>query len=297
MRVFNVQHFSLHDGPGIRSTVFFKGCPLTCQWCHNPESISSVPQLKLEVTSCVSCYRCISSCPLNRQSPRECMMCGSCMSCAKRCPTQALSVVGSDVTLDELIKDLIAQKPFYQTSGGGVTLSGGEPLMQAKALVPLLHALKNENIPVLLDTCGYAEWASLAMVSQGVDQVYYDLKCLDPLKHKSVTGVDNLLILDNLKRLCQIHKQITIRRVIIPSVNEGDQERQALIALMKDLGLKRLDLLPYHTYGQNKSEKYKINPKQKAFQKPDDALMKTWLYACEKAGLVVHVEGRNEQKS
>ncbi len=245
--VFNVQRFSLHDGPGLRSTVFMKGCPLSCRWCHNPESQSPHQAFIRMRHRCMSCGRC-SEAELARA-----VVTGRTLEDVAACPTGALQAVGQAIEPTELVKTLLRDRIFFDESGGGVTFSGGEPLMQAAFIIASLQLLQSEGVHTALDTCGFARWQDLREAALHADLVLFDLKLMDETRHKNATGVSNQLILKNLQSLSGLHDQIWIRVAVIPGVNDDDANLDATAGFLQSLpGIRRVDLLPYHATGEAK---------------------------------------------
>jgi len=235
--IFDIQRFSVHDGPGIRTTVFMKGCPLRCRWCHNPEGLSAVAQLQFFEEKCIGCGSCKDRTQL---------------SDAERCPTEALKVCGQDVSEEEIIAEVIKDRVFY-AEDGGVTFSGGECLMQADFVTSVLSRLKEACIHTAIDTSGYAPWESIEKTLPFCDLYLYDIKCIDKEKHKQYTGVDNTLIKENLKRLSVTDKEIWIRIPVIPDFNNNAEEMTAIAKLVSSLpSVKQVTLMPYHTLGASK---------------------------------------------
>jgi len=258
--ISHVQKYSTKDGPGIRSTVFFKGCPLGCLWCSNPELIRPQPDLLYDANKCVSCGTCIDVCPhhalgfdeaqhiyVNRQA------CRASGECVTACPQGALELIGREVSVDALVKELLKDAVFYATSNGGVTFSGGEPLYQSGFIRKVAEALKAENIHIALDTCGDVSWCRFEEVLDVIDLVLYDIKLIDREAHIRFTGRDNDLILANAKMLAMQDIPMHIRLVSIPGVNDSKEELQDRMAFIKELStVERVDLLPYHRYGVGK---------------------------------------------
>lgn len=245
--VFNVQRFSLHDGPGVRSTVFMKGCPLHCAWCHNPESQSSAVTFVRLSHRCMHCSRCsdeeLAAPVVTGRDHRDVAL----------CPTGALQNVGTPTDADALVGTLLRDRIFFDESGGGVTVSGGEPLTQAAFVTDLLHRLQDEGVHTALDTCGFARWADLRDAAAHANLVLYDVKLLDDTRHRAATGVSNQLILDNLQALSAVHRAIWIRIPIVPGINDDHDNLAATAAFLRPLpGIVRVDLLPYHPTGEAK---------------------------------------------
>lgn len=245
--VFNVQRFSIHDGPGVRTTVFLKGCPLACTWCHNPESQSlsasyvRLPQL------CMRCGHCTDE---ELENP---VVVGRGDCDVAECPTGALRRVGDEMAAMALVKTLLRDRIFFDESGGGVTLSGGEPLVQAPFVVELLRLLRTEGVHTAIDTCGFAPWPNLREVAELADLVLYDLKLMDSARHEAATGVSNGLILENLRALADLHPDIWVRIPVIPGVNDDDANVDATAEFVRSVpGLRQVDLLPYHPTGEAK---------------------------------------------
>jgi len=245
-RVFNIQRFSLQDGPGLRTTVFLKGCPLSCAWCHNPEGQALECEVITVETRCIHCGTCKSVCP----SPELCMRCGT---CARACPTGARQLIGRDVTSNDLVTEVLRDRPFFDESGGGVTFSGGEPLLQAPFLMECLARLKADGIHLVLDTCGFAHRDSLLKAALLADLVLFDLKLIDSDRHAAATGKRNERIVENLAALGQARVPIWIRVPVIPGINDDDANLDATAELAAGTpGVCRVDLLPYHTTGVSK---------------------------------------------
>lgn len=254
--IFNIQRFSIHDGPGIRTTVFLKGCPLNCAWCHNPESQYFLPEIMVQADRCQGCGACVRSCSQEhvlitdgRRQPTKCSACGACVT---TCPHDALKLVGQKQTVDQVMQEVMKDELFYDESGGGVSFSGGEPLLQAEFLENLLLACRRQGLHTVVDTCGYAPWSVLAKLAPLVDRFLFDVKLMDEAQHLQYTGQRNQLVLDNLRSLTQIHQQVEIRVPVIPGVNDGSENLAALTAYLRPLPILGVKLLPYHTYGAGK---------------------------------------------
>jgi pyruvate formate lyase activating enzyme len=257
--IFDIKRFSIHDGPGIRTTVFLKGCPLACRWCHNPES--QVPEIErmFRPDRCVRCGACLTACTVgaisqNGQSFRidddKCTLCGA---CAEACYAEAREMVGRRIEVSVLMHEIEQDIVFYDQSGGGVTISGGEPLMQPHFLRDLLKACRKAEIHTALDTCGFAAWETLDAIRQYVDLFLYDLKPMDDRQHREFTGVSNQPILRNLLSLSQLGHDIILRIPVIPGITDGDKNIQRLAAFVAKLPrLQGIDLLPYHGIAADK---------------------------------------------
>jgi pyruvate formate lyase activating enzyme len=259
--IFNIQKFSVHDGPGIRTTVFFKGCPLKCIWCHNPESQNLGKEVLYDKNKCTLCGNCIKICENNAieiqrntliTNMDKCIFCGNCTVC---CINSSRQIAGREYTLDQVMKEVLKDKVFYKNSKGGVTLSGGEPLIYAEFVEKLLIKLKKENIHTAVDTCGYADYKILERISKYTDLFLYDLKTMDDDKHILYTGVSNALILDNLIKLSRIHKNINLRLPLIEGINADEDNILEILKLIKHTSIKKINLLPYHDIAMHKYEK------------------------------------------
>ena len=266
--VFNIQKFSLHDGPGIRTIVFLKGCPLACIWCSNPEGQSAAPELTLSANRCMGfedCDRCIAVClenAIGRDDNGELHVdrdsCDGCGDCAYVCPPKALEVTGDWVGVDEVIRIVEEDDAFYTRSGGGLTLSGGEPLAQGAFVRALLTAARSRGIDTAIETSGLCNWKTLRDVAPLTDRIFFDLKCIDPQKHERVTGVSNRKILENFRRLRTEFPEhdVVVRTPVIPGVNDSEAEIQAIAEFVEAAGgASAYELLPYHGLGEPKYAK------------------------------------------
>jgi pyruvate formate lyase activating enzyme len=260
--VFDIRRFSVQDGPGIRTTVFFKGCPLRCDWCHNPESQSTQPQLQLRPERCIGCGACLAACPQGALALADGRvlarngLCTACGACIPGCYAEALEMAGRTMTVGAAMAEVERDVVFYDRSGGGVTFSGGEPLAQPGFLLALLQACRRKAIHTALDTSGHASWAVIDALRLHVDLFLYDLKLVDDDQHRQLTGVSNRLILANLAALAGRGHRIILRMPVIPGVNDDDSNVEAAGALAASLpGIERLDLLPYHGSAIGKYER------------------------------------------
>lgn len=255
----HIQRFSVDDGPGIRSTVFFKGCNLACQWCHNPECISPGPSLCYEEKFCLLCGNCRSVCPQHVHQLAgsghyllrdRCLICGECV---RACPSAALSLIGKIYTPPELLEILLRDYPYYETSGGGVTFSGGEPMLQPEALVRVLRLCKAKGLHTAVDTAGNVPFSSFDLVRLYTDLFLYDVKLFNREKHKRATRSNNCRILENLRRLLNQGSAVYVRVPVIRSVNDDPGELKAIADfLAQDKKPELVQLLPYHAYGEGK---------------------------------------------
>lgn len=259
-RVFNIQRFSIQDGPGIRTTVFLKGCPLNCLWCANPESMDPRPQLLYIESHCKRCYRCVDACPHGANSIRtdgsvgiDRNICKGCGKCVDACPNEARAICGKQMTVDEVMEVVKKDVLFYRNSGGGVTASGGEPTQQAKFLVELFRKCQDAGIHTALDTCGYVAWEKLERVLEYTDLVLYDLKNFIPAKHRELTGANYELVLENAKKMARKGMDFIVRVPLIPGRNDSTENLQAMAGFVAQLGKNIINILPYHRLGAEKN--------------------------------------------
>ncbi len=264
--VFDIKRYAIHDGPGIRTTVFFKGCPLRCRWCHNPESWKDNPEPALRRNRCLRCGRCVKICPQNAISltddlpaaaglpltdPEKCTLCGECI---ETCPGGAREIIGRRMTVAEVMTEIEKDIIFYDESVGGATFSGGEPLMQAEFLLALLNQCRKKHVHTAVDTSCCAQPDVVDAVAKKTDLFLCDLKHTDSDAHRRLTGVENTLILANIKRLSQAGKKIIIRIPIIPGFNDDRENIEATGKFAASLpGVIRIDILPYNRGGNEKA--------------------------------------------
>lgn len=261
LMVFDIQRFALHDGPGIRTTVFLKGCPLNCVWCHNPESKKRMPQLAFIKKNCVFCGRCQAVCRQGVHAITEkgheisydrCIHCGE---CEKACLDHALKIYGKKMDCEEILRTVLKDKDFFIRSGGGLTVSGGEPMLQPEGLSRLLKEAKRKELHVCLDTCGYADTKAYEKIAPYVDLFLFDYKVTDREKHRSYTGVDNDVILKNLDHLCRSGKQVYLRCPVIPGINDDDAHLSRIAELSRKYeNIVQVNLMMYHDMAKGKSE-------------------------------------------
>ena len=245
--IFDTVRSSFVDGPGIRTTIFFKGCNLKCAWCHNPESQSPALQMMFYKNKCKGCGKCLEKCPSDLQ---ECTFCGK---CALFCPNNAREIVGREYTVDETLQEILKDKVFYESSGGGVTFSGGECMLQIDFLEAVLKECKAHGIHTAVDTAGHVPFVYFERILPYTDLFLYDVKCFDSDKHKQYTGVENQLILENLKKLLATDSKIWVRIPVIPGVNDTDGEMLKIQAFLNSVRMpENIELLPYHAMGEHK---------------------------------------------
>ncbi|MBE6762684.1 MAG: glycyl-radical enzyme activating protein [Ruminococcaceae bacterium] len=253
--IFSIKRFEINDGVGVRTTVFLKGCPLECLWCHNPEGLSKKQEIGVFSQKCIGCMDCANECEchLFTDSGRVFLRdkCKGCMKCADLCVSGAIVEYGKKYSAEEVLFEVLKDREIYEKTGGGITLSGGEPMLQPDFVLELLKLAKNENLNTALDTCGYAKWENYEKVLPFVDMVLYDLKAFDPNLHKTLTGKDNALILDNLKKISQTKTKIAVRIPLIPTLNDGEIKKIGEFLSQLE-NIVEVKVLPYHNYSSNK---------------------------------------------
>ena len=295
---FDIKRYSIHDGPGIRTTVFLKGCPLTCSWCHNPEGQRGGRELMIQPGNCIVCGACVDVCPAPEPAapavseapvPSACVRCGA---CADACDTGARRGAGSEISVAELMGRLERDRPFYEESGGGVTFSGGEPLLQGEFLLACLDACAERGLHSAVDTCGYADVELLLTAARRADLFLYDLKTMDPERHREHTGVELAPILANLRALDATGRAVWIRTPLIPGFNDARADLEAIGAFVASLpNARRLHLLPYHANGAGKAERLRRPENDFASETPDAVALAEAAGWLAPFGLNVHIGG------
>ncbi|MCX5850713.1 MAG: glycyl-radical enzyme activating protein [Deltaproteobacteria bacterium] len=280
--ILDIKGNSLDDGPGIRTVIFFKGCPLDCVWCQNPESKRTVAEIAFDAKECIGCGRCLEVCPegaLSRENPfyidRD--ACTLCFTCVEECPARALDRVGREMTVEDIVKAVVRDRPFFNTSGGGVTLSGGEPTLFPDFVSSLLQALKGERIHTIIETCGQFRPDTFeSLMLPYLDAVYFDIKLMDARLHREYCGVSNETIVENfvrLKLLCAGRKVVLLPRVpLITGITERESNLAAIALFLKEQGAPRVQLLPYNPLWHDKTDKIGA-----ANSLRQNAAMTTWL--------------------
>jgi pyruvate formate lyase activating enzyme len=258
-QIFSIQRYSIQDGPGIRTTVFFKGCPLRCVWCSNPESQNPYPEVMARSQKCEGCGECTKACPrdairlIGNVAWIDRSICDRCMDCVEACPSGALEVTGKVITIEEAVHECYQDEPFYRNSNGGVTLSGGEPLYQPEFALQLLRKCKEKSLNTVLDTCGYASWDIFKAILPYIDLILFDVKHLDSEMHRQGTGVGNEVILDNLKKLIDSRQvKMWIRIPLIPGYNDSEEHVKEVARKVAKGPVEKVSVLSYHEWGKPK---------------------------------------------
>jgi pyruvate formate lyase activating enzyme len=296
--VFDIKRFSIHDGPGIRTTVFLKGCPMNCWWCHNPESQAPGPQMVIRESRCIRCGACLAACEHGAVSLAEegsstdrarCVLCGA---CTEVCYTEARELVGQQMTVANVMAEIKRDIAFYDQSGGGATFSGGEPLMQPGFLRALLQACEREEIHTVLDTCGFASWETLDGIRRHVDLFLYDLKLIRNDRHLRFTGVSNETVLSNLRALSHEGHKVIVRVPVIPGANDDKENMRQIAEFLADLPHQpSTHLLPYHASAAAKYERLDREFRMGDIHPPSDGTMAELAQVLEEYGLHTQIGG------
>ncbi len=295
--IFNIQRFSVNDGPGIRTTVFLKGCPLNCRWCHNPESQASQADVIFRRNRCTCCGECADNCPehaitIHEEAITDLSTCTRCGTCIDHCFSDAREIVGKEMPCSEVVAEIEKDRRFYDQSGGGVTLSGGEPLTQAEFTLVLLKRCRDTGIHTVLDTSGYTAWRIIDAIRSHVDLFLYDLKVIENKKHQLHVGVSNQLILDNLRRLDENGHAIVLRVPIVPGVTDDHDNIEGIASLAKSLpNVRQVDILPYHHIAVEKYERLQQEYQLPGCRPPTRDHMVKIKSLIEKTGIRVSIGG------
>lgn len=296
--VFDIERFAVHDGPGIRTLIFLKGCPLSCLWCENPESQAMHPQLMFYPDKCIGCGDCVPVCPNgannieNNRIHYDRSQCVNCLKCVEVCPSRARERCGVSMTVDEVMEVVAKDRAFYERSGGGVTLSGGEPLVQIPFIENILKICRDDGVHTAIETTGYAGWDGLSTVIQYADLILFDVKQMDPQVHRRTTGVGNELILHNLKRIDAAAVPILARIPLVPGYNNQDENIIRTAEFLTGLRhVQAVHLLPYHNLGGYKYRLLGIRYDLEDLEKPDDEEIKRVTALFESYDLKVVVGG------
>lgn len=295
--VCEIENYAIHDGPGIRTVVFLKGCPLSCLWCSNPETQRKENELYYNLSTCILCEKCIHKCSSDAlTSNGESIVinrdkCTSCDSCVAICPTSSLKLVGKTMTVEEVFEEVLKETIFYRQSGGGVTVSGGEMLMNADFTIELFRLCKENYIHTAVETTGFGSFEKLQELSNYTDIFLFDLKHYNSNTHYELTGVHNSLILENITKLCNLNKKIILRIPLIPSLNDDEDNIRHTIDIAKTNGIREIHLLTYHTLGLDKYKKLQKDYNLPALPKHEPDYIETLKNLIENSGIKCIIGG------
>lgn len=296
--ITNIQHFNVHDGPGIRTVVFYQGCPMRCKWCQNPETISLSPRPMFNPDLCIDCRACIGACPdgaltirdgVVRYDPGKCQMC---RGCASECYTLARTISSKPMSMEAVYNEVMKDEVVYRKSGGGITISGGEPLLQIDFNIELLKRVKEAGVSTAVETAGNVPREYLDRIAGYVDTFLFDFKLFHNDKHEEWTGVDNTRIKENLNHVCNIHPNVVIRIPLIPTVNDTDEEFTSMMEFVT--GLKRINsvhILPFHHFGANKYSMLGDEYELVDFSEDNAERINACIKIAEKYGIKVNLGG------
>ena len=295
--IFNVMRFATHDGPGIRTTVFLKGCPLACSWCHNPEGRKAEPELLYFEERCRHCGDCLTACPehaveLVGREVRTLGACRHCGRCTEVCVAEARQIAGRRFTVGQLLTEIEKDLVFFEESGGGVTLSGGEPMAQPHFVSALLSECRRRRIRTAVETCGFAESNTFLSVALLAGLVLFDLKLVDAEKHQQQTGVSNRPILRNLEELVARGRAVTVRIPVVPGINDAEEDIGQFAGYLAKLGVRRVELLPYHGAGVGKYRRLGLTYRLNQTPPPAEPGLARFRSGLVQAGLTVAAGGR-----